>query len=660
MAWKNPTLNLSQFTSYSGNTIFTGAATAKYVGFDISSKKERQSASLYNAAWKLTDISPNVSFTGNITANYGFDIKTDKENTKETNPTFKLTRVDSNVAFTGDTKTSYGFDIKTETEASSSNDKTGIYNPTYRTNWKHLTDYDNSKQFPTKDKLNDIITFGSNNTANGFDIKNTAEDNLSNSNLIYNTTNPDNVKNYQINQFNYGSTAINGSFINPVDRLDTNQNINLKLWQGVSDPAPASNVDKTTAALFLAGYATTTLEGQASQAAGTLIERSLSVPVYNTLDVTKTRAPLPFPGIKYLDFRAARLLTNPASIRSDGANAAARGGGFNARALTYALAAAGPTGAYVLFNLDGYGKSGYGWGDHDNRFANRRDFTLGSLVTTKWDSDEKKFFQTVNWLERATPFRGDKVTVIDFGKRQLENVYQWRPRPKGSKIRDIDQTQDFIKFYFTGPALYNGAPAGATDNIIAFRAIITSLSDRFSPNWVSGKILGRADETHTYQGYSRDLDMQFTVYATDRDELKPIWRKLNGLAGYTAPIYDGDSSAMIAPWLRITIGDLFVQQPIIIQSLTYTLHDNDTTWETNLENDRTMMQTPHKIDVSIDFKLITDALPQNEGSFYTLAKQFDQNGTPMPDTDNWLSDFNFGVLNNNEGPSGDKAGKIDP
>ena len=587
MAWKNPTLNLSQFTSYSVNTIFTGDPQ----------------------------------------------------------------------------KNSVGFDIKTTAEASASKDASGLYNTTYRTNWTNLTKYDNSKQFPSKATLNDPITF-SGNTTKGFDFTNTAETNLSGSNLTYNATNLENVKKYQINQFNYASTAINRAFINPTDRLDTNQNINLKLWQGVADPAPASNIDGTTAALFLAGYASTVLEGQASQAAGALLERSLPVPVYNTLDVTKTQVPLPVPAIKYLDFRSARLLTNPASIRLDGAAASVRGGGFNPRAAIYAAASAGPTGAYILFNLDGYGKTGYGWGDHDNRFANRRDFTLGSLVTTKWNSDESQFFQTENWIERATPFRGDKVTVIDFGKRQLKNAYQWRPRPKNSTIRDIDQTQDFIKFYFTGPKLHNSGLSGegrhgAIDNIIAFRAIITSLSDRFSPNWVSGKILGRADETHTYQGYSRDLDMQFTVYATDRDELKPIWRKLNGLAGYTAPIYDGDSSAMIAPWLRITIGDLFVQQPIIIQSLTYTLHDNDTTWETNLENDKTMMQTPHKIDVSIDFKLITDALPQNEGSFYTLAKQFDDNGTPIKGNDNWLSDFQFSVLNNNEGPAGDTGGSTE-
>ena len=42
------------------------------------------------------------------------------------------------------------------------------------------------------------------------------------------------------------------------------------------------------------------------------------------------------------------------------------------------------------------------------------------------------------------------------------------------------------------------------------------------------------------------------------------------------------------------------------------------------------------------------------------AKQFDNDGKPKPGNDNWLSDFQFGVLNNNEGLSGDKGGQAGP
>ena len=101
---------------------------------------------------------------------------------------------------------------------------------------------------------------------------------------------------------------------------------------------------------------------------------------------------------------------------------------------------------------------------------------------------------------------------------------------------------------------------------------------------------------------------------------------------------DANTIAMKAPWMRITIGDLFHQQPAIITSLGYTLHDADTTWEINIEDDPTMMQVPHKVSVSMGLTLISDYLPQKGGRFYSLAKSYDENGMPNKGNDNWLSD----------------------
>ena len=322
-------------------------------------------------------------------------------------------------------------------------------------------------------------------------------------------------------------------------------------------------------------------------------------------------------------------------------------------------------GTYSVFNLNGAGKSGYGWGDHGNIYALRNDYTAQSHIATRWDPagipstgpvagaiKKGSWAATKNILSVVTPFRGDKVSVIDFGKRTKENIYKWRPSsvleesPLGALINN---TQDFIKFYFTGPKLHNGLQKGDmtteeynllhSDDVLVFRAIINSLSDTFTPGWNSQAMIGRADPNYHYTGFSRDMSLDFTVYATSRDELKPIYRKLNALAGYTAPEYVKNSIAMRAPWMRMTIGDLFVQQPVILTSLGYTLHDSDTTWEINFEDDPTMMQTPHKIGVSMGITPIMDYLPQKGGKFYTLAKKFDKEAIPLPGNDNWLSEF---------------------
>jgi len=346
------------------------------------------------------------------------------------------------------------------------------------------------------------------------------------------------------------------------------------------------------------------------------------------------------------------------TIRIDGTSAATR------RSLKAGIIAGlniSTLGTYSVFNLNGAGKSGYGWGDHGNVYALRNDYTAQSHIATKWksgittDSAGKKktgeWKGTTNPLSVVTPFRGDKVSVIDFGQRNKRNIYKWRPSTllENHDIGSlINNTQDFIKFYFTGPKLHNGIQKDSVnpkdyndtkDDVIVFRAIINSLSDTFTPGWSSQTMIGRADPNYHYTGFSRDMNLDFTVYATSRDELKPIYRKLNALAGYTAPEYVKDSIAMRAPWMRMTIGDLFVQQPVILTSLGYTLHDSDTTWEINFEDDPTMMQTPHKIGVSMGITPIMDYLPQKGGKFYTLAKKFDKSGNPEPGNDNWLSEF---------------------
>jgi hypothetical protein len=348
---------------------------------------------------------------------------------------------------------------------------------------------------------------------------------------------------------------------------------------------------------------------------------------------------------------AARLATAVTNARKDGASAAFRSANFSGRAAAYAGAAVSPAGAYTLFNLNGVGEYGYGYGDHDSNYALRSDFTLRSEVATTWkfgtpakgkmDAKIGTFVKTRNSIESVTPFRGDKVTVIDFGKRLLKHAYQWKPsRSDDDTVDKTALTKDFIKFILTGPSLtadklFNGQ--GPIDDIIVFRAILTSLSDTFSPSWSEVKMIGRADPNYQYSGYARSLSIGFDVVITDRDEIKPVWRKLNALAGYCAPTYDPASIAMTAPWMRITLGDLFHQTPVVMTSLGYT-YDLDHSWEINIEGDKEMFETPRKISVSCDFNVISDYLPQKGGRFFNLARRYND-AMPIEGDDNWLSDF---------------------
>ena len=257
----------------------------------------------------------------------------------------------------------------------------------------------------------------------------------------------------------------------------------------------------------------------------------------------------------------------------------------------YQSYADGKEGVYKYFNLT----STYGFGDQGAPGRGiRQDFTRISNIHTEGDSQYN--------------FRGDIITAIPTKFMSYSDTIKYK---KNKKTREF--SKDLIKFFFTGP---NVLKNNGDDDVMVFRALITSLTDTHNPQWNAQQMIGRADPNYHYSAYSRELSLDFTVYASDRDEMKPIWQKLNMLAGYTTPSYR--EVAPKAPWMRITIGDLFVQQPAIINSLSYTLHDSDTTWEINIEQDPWMNQLPHKISVSIGFNLITDYLPQKNGRFYTL------------------------------------------
>jgi hypothetical protein len=370
-------------------------------------------------------------------------------------------------------------------------------------------------------------------------------------------------------------------------------------------------------------------------------------------DLGDTYTTVPFYGkisspVAMVDFRAPAGYIGTGILpipRLDGASAAIRGALFS-KAGAYAAASA-TVGAYILFGRNAIGKLGKGWGDHGSNYAPRLDFTARSNVNKTWSGgkwERTSLLSRAGFLEKLTPFRGDKVSVIDFHSKEdggkLTNAYRWKPvGVLGAFLDKAGLTSDFIKFYFTGPSIRHG-DTNVSDDIIVFRASINSLQESYTANWNPVQMIGRADPNYHYSSFNRDLSIDFTVYATDRDEMKPIYRKLNAIAGYMAPSYNTDTIGLTGPWMRMTIGDLFVQQPVIMTSLNYNLSDSDTTWEMNIEQDKEMMQAPHRVNVSMGLTVIGDWVPQKGGRFYSLSTDAP---TAAGDQTDWMSGFKFDV-----------------
>lgn len=192
--------------------------------------------------------------------------------------------------------------------------------------------------------------------------------------------------------------------------------------------------------------------------------------------------------------------------------------------------------------------------------------------------------------------RFDKLNILDIQKS------------------DASGSADLVSFYFK---VINNAPGGAND-FLFFRAYINSLGDGYQADWQSYKYVGRAENFYKYNGFSRDVSLSFTVYAHSRDEMIPIYNKINRLVGTTAPDYSG-AGYMRGNFIRLTVGDYLNNVPGIIKNINLK-PSFEGGWDINRREDGKLFsstngpsnvgQLPRLIDIDLSFTPIHDFTPQ--------------------------------------------------
>ena len=146
-------------------------------------------------------------------------------------------------------------------------------------------------------------------------------------------------------------------------------------------------------------------------------------------------------------------------------------------------------------------------------------------------------------------------------------------------------------------------------NRCQFRGTITGLTDTFSPSWDPVKYAGRADQGYKYGTFERSVSFNFQAYATSRDDMIPMWNKLQMLSTMTMPEYV--SQGYNGTLVRFKLGNLYNNKLSFIESLTYTISD-DVPWDINIDGQ--LGELPMGIDVAIGFKVLDDTRPE-----YTAA-----------------------------------------
>lgn len=148
---------------------------------------------------------------------------------------------------------------------------------------------------------------------------------------------------------------------------------------------------------------------------------------------------------------------------------------------------------------------------------------------------------------------------------------------------------------------------------VNFVSTITGLSETFSPSWNSSKFIGNPFNFYTYDGLERSVGFSFKIFSLNPKEHKLAWSKLNFLTSLVYPqAFESDAGYITAPFLRLTIGDMYKRKEGFLESLSYTIDDNSP-WETENERDTLFNEGPESmsgyklpriIEVQTTFKFI--------------------------------------------------------
>ena len=188
---------------------------------------------------------------------------------------------------------------------------------------------------------------------------------------------------------------------------------------------------------------------------------------------------------------------------------------------------------------------------------------------------------------------------------------------------------DFVTLKFYSVA------KGASVN---FRATITGLTETFAPTWDSNKFIGNPFNFYTYSGIERSIQFNFKVYSLSANEHTAAWERLNFLASLVYSQEYIRENAVVPPFLKFTLGDMFKSKECFIDSLIYTIDDNNV-WETgfNAESSSDYIarnyKLPRIIDVGITLKFVeskSSTFQKNLYGFDTIYKNtLSPNSSPI-------------------------------
>jgi len=248
----------------------------------------------------------------------------------------------------------------------------------------------------------------------------------------------------------------------------------------------------------------------------------------------------------------------------------------------------------------------------------------------KRGSLRNEYKQVAGAVNFMNPNKRGKLNV-EYGGT-FGDLGQWQ----GQQDKESKLPKDFIDFRIRDAV--NG-------KWIIFPALITGITDNSQASYNPINYIGRPEAVYVYQNRTRSISFNLKVVALNETDIDINWVKINQLKGLTQPEYkkffnDNDTESVeetrpVAPYVYLTIGDMFRSTPGFFESVNVTIPENSS-WETIAGK-----QFPHMCDISLSFTYIGNEMPTMRGINYDGILKGpkpteNENGDPTHDPNEFL------------------------
>lgn len=246
-------------------------------------------------------------------------------------------------------------------------------------------------------------------------------------------------------------------------------------------------------------------------------------------------------------------------------------------------------------------------GSSTNGYFDGNGTTLDTVETIEGVNQSKKSGRTLllDPLNGRTPVSGSASNRVDYSS--IVTTLQERT---GTTDKDI------VKFIFRQVTETNGDRGQP----VQFRAFISELRQNVKPEYTETKYVGRTERFVNYSGAKRSVTMNFNIVAFSASELDNMWLRINYLTGLAFPRGVFDNGFMIPPLFRITVGDIYVDQPCYIENLDFDFLDDKITFDV----DREVSQV---INVSLSLSLLEKRSKFINSPYYGITEKLQGTST---------------------------------